>query len=83
MTFDWMKPFRSLLRFYQRGMTDVAYARFLKIHRRKLQRVWEGESSIAHDTVRTSLNSLDLCFCAVCERACPNRRHGNKPGNQP
>ena len=80
MRFDWMKIFRELLRPYRNGRGDVAYAKFLKIHRRKLQRIWGGESEIAHDTVRTALERLDVCYCRICERECPNRPNGSQPG---
>jgi hypothetical protein len=80
MRFDWVKRFSELLRRCQNGRSDVDYAKFLKIHRRKLQRIWGGESEIAHDTVRTSLKSLGLCYCQICERDCPHKLGLSQPG---
>jgi len=80
MIFDWVKRFSELLRRYQNGRSDVDYARFLRIHRRKLQRIWGGESEIAHDTVRTTLNRLNVCYCQICERDCPRNPNGRQPG---
>ena len=83
MRFDWKSVFRALLDQFRNGRNDVAYARFLNIHRRKLQRIWGGKSEIAHDTVRTALRRLDVCHCHLCDRDCPrnpNRRLLGVPG---
>jgi len=77
MGFDWKSVFRTLLRQHQQQRDDVAYAKFLRIHRRKLQRIWGGESEIAHDTVRTALERLDVCYCRICERECPYKSKGH------
>ena len=74
-----MKTFRALLRQYQNERGDVAYAKFLGIHRRKLQRVWGSESEIAHDIVRTALDRLDVCYCRICARESPRNPNGSQP----
>ena len=69
--------FRELLHQHRQERDDVAYAKFLRIHRRKLQRIWGGESEFAHDTVRTALERLDVCYCRICERECPYKSKGH------